>query len=322
MTRPFPRWALGLLALLMALLGWQAVVLLGGGGLGVLIGVAIVAAAALAPALVFAVQHLSPWVWVALGSGLWMVLALPGLSSYFTGDHQAQSAAGPLPGFAWWIVPAALMTASMLLQISLRQRVEPRATVAARPYRAWLSGGLSGLLLIWALHFLYWLLVWDRTYDPLNWLWLILPMLAVLASGAVLIATLPDQRLIATACAVGIPALVMTVYLMAQRVDYRLLTDQRAAQAVQAIEAFRAREGRYPATLREARPWYELPLAQPVIIYGQDWCYLAGPDSYQLGFIDREHWSSPDLIGRLVSSAGTPAGTGSICAAEIAALEE
>jgi hypothetical protein len=103
-------------------------------------------------------------------------------------------------------------------------------------------------------------------------------------------------------------------------VDFRRLTEQRAARADRAVEAYYAREGRYPATLRQARPWYALPLAGPVIIYGQTWCFRAGADFYQLGYVDREHWSSPYLIGRLVGAAGEAAVGQSVCDAEIDAV--
>jgi hypothetical protein len=59
-----------------------------------------------------------------------------------------------------------------------------------------------------------------------------------------------------------------------------------------------------------------------VIIYGQEWCYQASADFYQLGYVDRNHWSSPYLIGRLVSAAGEAASMQTVCETEISAIIE
>jgi hypothetical protein len=179
---------------------------------------------------------------------------------------------------------------------------------------------LGALLLARTGHYLYWLLVWDLTTDSLTWIRIVLPMLAALVSGVVLISTLPHRRSAATACAVLIPALLAATYALSQRVDFRQLTEQRGARTTRAVEVYHARAGRYPTTLRQTQPWYAMPLAGPVIIYGEDWCYRASADFYQLGYVDRDHWSSPYLMGRLVSTAGEAAGTQTICDAEIAAI--
>jgi hypothetical protein len=103
-------------------------------------------------------------------------------------------------------------------------------------------------------------------------------------------------------------------------VDFRQLTDARAAQVSRWVEAFHARHGQYPEELHHAKPWYAASLPGPFIMYGQDWCYLAGEDYYQLGYVDREHWSSPELIRRVYKSVGTPHETESICGEEIERL--
>ncbi len=40
------------------------------------------------------------------------------------------------------------------------------------------------------------------------------------------------------------------------------------------------------------------------MIYGLDWCYEGGEDYFHLGYVTREHWSSPELVIRSFSSAG------------------
>ena len=39
-------------------------------------------------------------------------------------------------------------------------------------------------------------------------------------------------------------------------------------------------------------------------MYGQNWCYQGGGDYYRLGYLDREHWSSPILFGHVYSAQG------------------
>jgi hypothetical protein len=312
----------GLLPFLLAMLGWWISSLLGGAAIGVLATAGAVAGALFVPALAWTVQRLNPWVWIAAGLTLLGTFAIPGIASYNTGEFLARNIASPLPGFGWWIPPVSVVAATMLLQNGLRLWGRPADGSAASRGLALLCAVLGVLLMARTVHYLYWLLVWDLTMDPLNWFWIVLPMLAALASGAVLIATLPGRPWAATVCAVLSPVLLAATYSLSQRVDFRQLTEQRAARAAQAVEAYYAREGRYPATLRQAQPWYALPLAGPVIIYGQDWCYRAGADSYQLGYVDRDHWSSPYLIGHVASAAGDTTGSLAICDAEIAAIVE
>jgi hypothetical protein len=114
---------------------------------------------------------------------------------------------------------------------------------------------------------------------------------------------------------------MIAVSARAQRVDFRQLTEERAERVTQAIETYHAREGHYPQDLRQLTPWYVLSLPGPVIIYGQDWCYDGGEDYYRLGYVYREHWSDPRLIGRIYKTKEAPDLPG-ICAEEIAALEE
>jgi hypothetical protein len=182
---------------------------------------------------------------------------------------------------------------------------------------------LSALLIARSLHNLYWFMLWDTTNDPLGYLWLDIPGLAVLFSGVMLLIALPGRaRLAGFLYALFIPALMIAVSARAQGIDFRQLTQERAARVSQAIETYHAREGRYPHDLRQLIPWYSLSLPGPVIIYGQDWCYAGGDDYYRLGYVDREHWSDPLLTGRMYTTKGEAPDLPAICAAEIAALEK
>ena len=181
---------------------------------------------------------------------------------------------------------------------------------------------LDALILAKMLHYLYWLMVWDTTYDPLKYMWLLFPFLAVLFSAFVLVITSPGWRKLAGGLYVLlIPALIV-VSTYAQQVDYRQLTEERAEHTINVIETYYAREGRYPKDLRQLIPRFSLSLPGPVIIYGQDWCYEGGDDGYRLGYVYREHWSDPRLVGRIYETVGEQPYRDRICDEEIAALQE
>jgi hypothetical protein len=180
---------------------------------------------------------------------------------------------------------------------------------------------LGVLLLARTLYNLYWLTIWDNTVDSLGYLWLMVPVLAAIFSGVMLSITLPDRTKFAGfSYSLLVTALMIAVSALAQRVDFRELTEERARQTSQAIEAYYAQEGRYPQDLRQLTPRYMLSLPEPVIIYGQDWCYDGGDDYYRLGYVYREHWSDPRLVGRIYKTKGKAPDLG-ICDAEIAALQ-
>ena len=287
---------------------------------------AITAGWLLVPGLAWAAQRLSARVWLVAGLLALGGLALPAELSYYTGDRAAAVPFAALAWHPWLMPPLALLIAGLLFCAGLRAPT-PRPAAAGRWTEAGrriaaLCLGLGALLLARTLHFLYWLLVWDSTYDSLFIFWMVLPGLAALAAGGVVIAILPRRRLLAAAYAVLGPLLLIGVYVLAQRVDTRELTEQRAARVAQAITAYHAREGRYPPTLRQLTPWPALFLPGPVIIHGQDWCYQAGDNYYQLGYVYRAHWSDPRLVGLLVSAQGAGPARAELCAAEIALIQQ
>lgn len=182
---------------------------------------------------------------------------------------------------------------------------------------------LGALLLVKAMHVFYWLMIWDSTYDPLDFLLLPLPILVALLVAAFLLIAMPGR---AKAAGVGygllIPALLIVLFMGAKRVDFRQLTAERTAQTSQALETYYARHGRYPQALAQLSPWTILSVPGPVIIFGQEWCYDGGADYYRLGYVYREHWSDPRLSGRLVQAAGDVPEQAPICAEAITALQQ
>jgi hypothetical protein len=115
---------------------------------------------------------------------------------------------------------------------------------------------------------------------------------------------------------------MIAVSARAQRVDFRQLTEERAERVTQAIETYYAREGHYPQDLRQLTPWYALSLPGPVIIYGQEWCYDGGEDYYRLGYVYREHWSDPRLIGQIYKTKGEVPDLHGMCEEEVVALQK
>ncbi|MBK9006388.1 MAG: hypothetical protein IPM31_05275 [Anaerolineae bacterium] len=253
------------------------------------------------------IERVNPKVWIFTGLVLLALLLIP--TSLLFSD---------LATAAFFLIPLALINAAFLLYSGLSLRSsEPQARIVIPVFFVGI------LLIIGTLFKIYDLTVWDNTYDSLKYILLFAPMLAVLLSGLTLLIALPSKtKLAGIAYLLLAPALMIWVSTLAQRVDFRALTSQRADRVVQAIESFYAREERYPASLSELTPRYILALPEPVIIYGQTWCYESGDGYYRLGYVDREHWSDPRMIGRIFKAEGQPAQQSLMCEAEIATLQQ
>ena len=169
---------------------------------------------------------------------------------------------------------------------------------------------------------LYWLMVWDSTDDSLGFIWLIVPSTAALLIGVVFFVLLPGWRKLAGLGVWLIIPLMLVVMVAAQQVDYRVLTRARAERVAQAIEFYHTREGRYPQSLRQLVPGQALILPRPVVLYGQDWCYVSGAEYYRLAYVERQHWSAPILIVRVFKTGGELPAIPAACDAEVAALLE
>jgi hypothetical protein len=100
------------------------------------------------------------------------------------------------------------------------------------------------------------------------------------------------------------------------------LTEARAARTIEAVEAYYSQEGHYPESLGQLTPRYILSVPQPVIIYGQKWCYEGGPNYYRLGYVNREHWSAPYLIGTLHKAAGDVPDIQPLCREAVTKIQE
>lgn len=250
-------------------------------------------------------ERVNPKVWIITGLILLALLLIP--TSLLFSD---------LTIAAFFLIPLGLINAGFLFYSGLSlSSSEPRART---------SSLLLGALLILKTFFtLYDLTIWDSTYDSLDYFALFFPILAVLLSGLTLLIALPSRtKWAGVVYLLLLPILMIWVSTLAQQVDFRALTSQRAERVVQAIESFYAREGRYPESLSDLTPRFMLALPEPVIIYGQNWCYESGDGYYRLGYVDREHWSDPRLIGRIYKAEGQTSEQSLMCEAEITAIQQ
>ena len=273
--------------------------------------------------------------WVRIFTGI-LILAGLFLPTSSNVANQSLKLPGPfqtLLATTLFLMPAlALVSAALLLYSGIiwyqswreAGNAEDERSRSLRRQTGWAAAvqlGLSALLLTKTFHTLYWLTIWDNTYDPLGYLLVVVPILAVLFSGIMLSIKLTGRAKLAGALyAMFIPAFMIAVSTCAQSVDFRQQTEERAGKVSQAIDRYYSREGSYPQNLLQLIPRYAISLPEPVIIFGQGWCYQGGVDYYRLGYIYRDHWSSPILIGKIYKTKGQAPNPLQLCDAEIDAL--
>jgi len=281
-----------------------------------------------ASSLVIAARRMFTIVWICAGLLILVMLSLPTSVLVNIFPAQLSQPFGSSMALAFFLILSmAVFISALLLQSGLKFTQERHNTGAVeavdsqtqRKYAGWTAVGaltLGALLLAKAFHNLYWLMVWDITYDPLKYMWLVFPFMAVLFSAFMLVITLPGRMKLA-----GV-LYVQLISTIAQSVDFRQLTEERAERTSRVLETYYAREGRYPQDLRQLPPWTSLSLPGPFIIYGQDWCYDGGDEYYRLGYVYREHWSDPRFVGRIYETKGKMPDQDRICNEEIAALQK
>lgn len=221
------------------------------------------------------------------------------------------------------ILSAALVISGLLLQaVTRRVPANPASGAPAREKAASRSDLIIGAALFAALLFaLFWLMMWDSTYDPIGVMWLgALVVVAVITGLLLAVAPAGGPRMAGLLYALIVPTCLIIVAMSAQNTGFRPLTEARAERISLALEAYHVRQGRYPESLGQLSPRDMLFVPPPVILFGQAWCYDATGDFYQLGYVDRNHWSDPRLIGRLYKSTGPMAQEPALCATEIGDL--
>lgn len=299
-----------IVALLVALAGWYGTAILLG-PINLVARAGLTAAVLLAVGTVVAAFHSMP-LRLLIAAGLLLLGLLCVLASIYAAGLPIDAPApfGPPLGFTTVAILAiALAVTGVLLSAGLRPQASRGTPLAL---------AVAGLLLSLSLYTLYWLIVWDSTYDPIGAIWLVFLVLVALMIGALLAISLPGRWKVAGLLfAVLMPVGLIAVTVGAQRVDFRDRTAARAERIGRAIESYYEREGHYPESLGDLIPRDTLYLPGPVIIFGQPWCYEGGGQSFRLGYVDREHWSDPRLAGRVALSVGETTTMSPICAAQI-----
>lgn len=171
-----------------------------------------------------------------------------------------------------------------------------------------LSLFITGILLIAGTAYaLYWHTIWDSTSDGLASIFILLPSILVAIGSGIVIAIKGNVPAKITGILLGflIPILLINVQESGWQVSYHEITENRAARIENALEKYFEREGNYPAQLSELTPRDMLFVRPPVILMGEEWCYQGQMDSYRLGAVYREYFSTPFSIREYVS-AGDP----------------
>jgi hypothetical protein len=184
-------------------------------------------------------------------------------------------------------------------QLSSAKR-KPRRTAV-------LQLGAAALLLAGLLYTIYWTCIWDHTSDGLGGIFLSQPGV-ILGIGAGMLLTIFStgwRRMAGLLFMVLVPLMLNQTFKFGWQAWYHEITEERAARIAAALEDYHARTGRYPQELKELAPRDLLIVPRPVILQGESWCYQSTSDSYRLGSVFREFWSSPWSI-QIYASAGEP----------------
>ncbi len=315
---------LALLAVVVLTYAWQTTAgLMFGGGPDKVIVMTIIGWILVA-IVVFAAKRASPTAWIAAGLVLLVPLSLPDSTLLEIARALPQPLTDPGMFLYLGVFPLAFVVGALLLYSALKldkpwemARTVPSGTVGGSRLPTGriivVCVGVGAILLVKLLYSFYWFMVWDTTNDPLGNLLLFLPVVTVLFCGAMLFFLLPDRTRVAGLAYLLLLPVLLALSNWAQSVDFRALTNERAAQISQAINAYHTRQGRYPQDLEQLIPFYLLSLPGPVIMFGEEWCYYGEQDYYRFGYLDREHWSSPIVFGRLYSFQGHALSTAYVC---------
>ena len=201
--------------------------LLGSSGILFLIAILILLVGLFAWVIPLILKRVNAKVWLITGFIILFGLLFP-TSSLMSGNDAGFLST--LPSVAIFFLPSlALVNAAFLLYSSVADIANSRLKNV--------SLGLCALLIVKTLHNLYVLTLWDNTYDPLGYLWLILPVFTVLLSGLMLSIDLSGaKKLVGPLYTILVTALLISVSAFAQHVDFHQETARRAARIVQAVE--------------------------------------------------------------------------------------
>jgi hypothetical protein len=159
--------------------------------------------------------------------------------------------------------------------------------------------------------------LWDVATDGLGWVFLWLTTSTIGIGSAMLMTwSTPRKRIwVSILFALAVPFMLVEAHNAANYdTDHTwgtkpiIITEHRADNIDKAIQRYYDRNGEYPQTLSDLRPWYLLYIPNPYIIPGLDWCYEGAVDRYRFGYVYRQSFSSPASV-KIRSSAGEPSNT-------------
>ncbi len=189
--------------------------------------------------------------------------------------------------------------------------VSNRKSEDANPVRPipakWIGYLAMSILLIAAVSYqIYWASIWDQTSDGLGGIFYFMTASFIAIASAMLIAHKGNLAVKVAGLFFGIliPVGIGIVFRAGWDISYHEVTENRAESIQSALGKYYEREGNYPSQLSDLTPRDILFIRPPVILQGEPWCYQAQGDSYRLGAIFREYFSTPFSI-REYASAGS-----------------
>jgi hypothetical protein len=214
-----------------------------------------------------------------------------------------------LPGFT--IPVMAILTVNMLDTIHASEDSKPAA------WRSVFGKLILVLFLLASLLYTFrWLWIWDGMDDGIRMFFMMMvSVIAAISGTLMIILTVSGWRrwagLIFAMVVIGsIYIAILTGFGLGEESAIYTVTEERALRIQEAIEDYRAKNGRYPMELDDLIPGELWRIPAPMIMPEQGWCYQGGSNYYRLGAVYREHWSSPYLEVRVYASGGNiPEGT-------------
>jgi hypothetical protein len=180
------------------------------------------------------------------------------------------------------------------------------------------------LLFVGLIYTAVWLWIWDGTDDGLRAVFILMYGSATAVAAGMVIGLTRSGRhgWIGLPFAILVIAGLWTTPVLGGNFSSREITESRAVHIQHALEQFHAKTGSYPADLEALIPSELWRLPRPMIFNDQEWCYEGLAETYRLGAVYREHWSSPVLEVRVYASAGNPPETTWVCDEMLAQARE
>lgn len=244
-------------------------------------------------------KRLSVWIWAP--TGLVLIMGWLVNSPVFARFNEYTQVWRTLIGITYILYPSASVAVmALLIRSGMDMALAPAPAEAAGPSRTSRVEGLLRLaaalgLLVLLASTIAWASIWDQTTDGLGGLYFnAISVTAALVCGLVMAFRASSlRRLVGLLFMIVVILTTSSAFTYGWQVSFPHLTEQRAGQVAAAIQRFRAREDRYPASLNELVPRDLLVVPRPVMFQQEDWCYQAANDGYRLAAFYHEYFGLP-----------------------------